>query len=78
VLAYWYKSTNTDTTLSILRNEVVQQQEQLKQNAKLIEALTRQVEEAEEKIKVLENPSSALPPPISREHQPPLRYADVC
>jgi len=77
VLAYWYKSTNTDTTLSIIRNEVVQQQEQLKQNAKLIEALKRQVDEAEKNIKVLENSSSALSP-ISREHQPPLRYADVC
>jgi hypothetical protein len=65
-------------TLSILRNEVVQQQEQLKKNAKLIEALNRHVEEAEKKIKLLENPSSALSPTTSREHQPPLRYADVC
>ena len=62
---------------SILRNEVVQQQEQLKQNAELIEALKGQVEEANKKVKnVLDNPSSALSPPISREHQPPLKILE--
>jgi len=61
----------------ILRNEVVQQQEQLKQNAELIEALKRQVEEANKKVKnVLDNPSSALSPPVSREHQPPLKILE--
>jgi hypothetical protein len=62
---------------SILRNEVVQQQEQLKQNAELIEALKGQVEEANKKVKnVFDDPSSALSPPISREHQPPLKILE--